>query len=142
MSEHKSPAEAIGLRFHHFGLAVAEAEPAFRTLAALGYTAGAMVFDPLQRVNLAMRHHAAMPDVEVIWPGEGPSPIDKMIRKSGSMIYHLCYEAPDPEAAIAALDALGLDIMQVSPPKPALLFGGREVSFYSVSGFGLIELLA
>ncbi len=129
------------LRFHHFGLAVAEAEPAFRYLAALGYVEGAMVFDPLQRVNLAMRHHTAMPDVEVIWPGDGPSPIDKMIRKSGSMIYHLCYEVADPETAILSLEAVGLDVVQVSPPKPALLFGGREVSFYSVAGFGLIELL-
>ena len=51
-------------------------DAAFRFLAGLGYTEGAQAFDPLQKVNLAMRHHAAMPDVEVIWPGDGPSPID------------------------------------------------------------------
>jgi hypothetical protein len=30
----------------------------------------------------------------------------------------------------------------VSPPKPALLFAGREVSFHLIDKFGLIELLS
>ena len=136
-----APAGLSGLTFHHFGLAVGAPGEAFRYLQALGYTEGNTVFDPLQRVNLAMRHHRAMPDVEVIWPGDGPSPIDKLIKRSGTMIYHLCYACPQPDAAIAALEAAGLETMLVSPPTPAVLFGGREVSFHAVSGFGLIELL-
>ena len=137
-----SPAIGLpGLRFHHLGLAVADPAEAFRYLQALGYAEGSAVFDPLQRVNLAMRHHPTMPDVEVIWPGDGPSPIDKMIKGSGTLIYHLCYASPDPEAAVAALEAAGVEAVMVSPPKPAVLFAGREVSFYMVSGFGLIELL-
>ena len=130
-----------GLTFHHFGLAVTDPADAFATLRALGYSEGNMVFDPIQRVNLAMRHHLAMPDVEVIWPGDGPSPIDKMVKRMGTMIYHLCYACPDPEAAIAGLTEAGLSVVQVSAPAPAILFGGQQVSFYSVSGFGLIELL-
>jgi hypothetical protein len=95
----------------------------------------------LQRVNLAMRHHAIMPDVEVIWPGEEPSPIDKLIKKTGSMIYHLCYTCSDVEGALAAFSIAGIDIVTVSPPTPAVLFGGEKVSFHYVSGFGLIEIL-
>ncbi len=135
------PAGLPHFEFHHFGLAVRDPAEAFRYLMALGYTEGNAVFDPLQRVNLAMRHHPAMPDVEVIWPGDGPSPIDRMIKASGTLIYHLCYECPDPGAAIAALDSAGIEAVLVSPPKPAVLFGGREVSFHMVPGFGLIELL-
>lgn len=130
-----------GLEFHHFGLAVSKPQEAFRYLQALGYSEGNAVFDPLQRVNLAMRHHPAMPDVEVIWPGDEPSPIDKLVKQSGTMIYHLCYACPEPEALIAALEAAGIDTMSVSPPTPAVLFDGREVSFHMVSGFGVIELL-
>ncbi len=136
-----TPATLSGLAFHHFGLAVSAPDEAFLYLRALGYTEGNSVFDPLQGVNLAMRHHAAMPDVEVIWPGDGPSPIDEMVKRMGPMVYHLCYACAQPEAAIAALEAEGLDTMLVSPPTPAVLFGGREVSFYTVSGFGLVEFL-
>ena len=59
----------FGLVFHHFGLAVSDPAIAFRCLAGMGYRAGAALFDPLQNVNVAMRHHAEMPDVEVVWPG-------------------------------------------------------------------------
>jgi hypothetical protein len=134
-------AALAGMTFHHFGLAVSGPEQAFLYLASLGYTEGNCIFDPLQRVNLAMRHHALMPDVEVIWPGEGPSPIDNLVKRTGSMIYHLCYACADPSAALAALEAAGLQTMLVSPPTPAILFGGREVSFHHVAGVGLIEML-
>ena len=86
-----------GLEFHHFGLAVKSPEAAFRYLDDLGYRAGSTCYDPLQKVNLAMRHHDRMPDVEVIWPGAEPSPIDRMLERSDSMIYHLCYTSEDVE---------------------------------------------
>jgi len=136
-----SRAPLASLKFHHFGLAVPAPQAAFRYLEALGYTEGNQVFDPGQKVNLAMRHHPVMPDVEVVWPGEEPSPIDKMIKRNGSMIYHVCYEVADPDATVALIEAAGLEVVLVSPPKPAPLFGGREVSFHSVEDFGLIELL-
>lgn len=130
-----------GLAFHHFGLAVKRPDQAFLYLDALGYRKGAACWDPLQCVNLAMMHHKAMPDVEVIWPGDAPSPIDSLVKGGKSLIYHQCYTSDDPEASIAALRALGLDVIEVSPPKPAVLFGGLEVSFYSVNRVGVIEII-
>ena len=52
------------LHFHHIGLAVADPDVTFRFLALQGYTEGNMVYDPLQRVNLAMRHHQIMPQLD------------------------------------------------------------------------------
>lgn len=132
----------FGLAFHHFGLAVRAPEPAFRFLAAMGYHCpGQPVFDPLQSVNLQMCHHPDMPDVEVIWPGEQPSPLDKMLKRSDSLIYHLCYTVADAERALEKMAAAGIAVLPVVAAKPAILFGGAEVSFHLVDGFGLIELL-
>jgi len=130
-----------GLQFHHFGLAVQVPDLAFLYLRTLGYSEGRQVFDPLQRVNLAMRHHTTMPDVEVIWPGDEPSPIDRLVKRMGTLIYHMCYECSEPDVALVALEAAGLDVVPVTPPTPAVLFGGCEVSFYTISGIGLVELL-
>lgn len=130
-----------GLRFHHFGLAVKRPNQAFLYLEGLGYRQGAKCWDPLQCVNLAMMHHDAMPDVEVIWPGDGPSPVDNMVKGGKTMIYHQCYTADDPAASVAALRELGLDIIEISPPKPAVLFDGLEVSFYSIAKVGVIEII-
>jgi hypothetical protein len=131
----------FGLTFDHFGLAVREPEAAFRYLAGLGYREGATCYDPHQCVNLAMRHHEQMPDVEVIWPGEVPSPIDKILKRTDSMVYHLCYRSSDPAASIADIEASGIDVLPITEPAGAPLFDGLEVSFYSVSGFGVIEII-
>ncbi len=131
----------FGLIFHHFGLAVHSPEQAFSFLKALGYETEESMFDSLQGVNLAMCYHAEMPDVEVIWPGAKPSPIDGMLKRQDSMIYHLCYTSNDPELSLTKMQEAGFDVLPVSEPQPAILFGGREVSFHMVAGFGLIELI-
>ena len=129
------------LQFHHFGLAVRRPHKAFAFLASLGYRDGKQVFDPLQSVNLAMRHHPAMPDVEVIWPADAISPIDNLIKGGKSLVYHLCFAAPDPERALASLQAAGHQLVELAPPKAAILFGGLPVSFHNVLGFGMIEII-
>ena len=35
----------------------------------------------------------------------------------------------------------GLEVMPIGVPKPAVLFGGLAVSFYSVDELGIIELI-
>lgn len=133
--------ETALLTFHHFGLAVRRPDKAFAYLKSLGYTEGRQVYDPLQCVNLAMRYHPAMPDVEVIWPGEVPSPIDNLVKGGKSLIYHLCYVTAQAEQALADLRGAGLQIVEIAPPKPAVLFGGVPVSFHNVIGVGLIEII-
>jgi catechol 2,3-dioxygenase-like lactoylglutathione lyase family enzyme len=129
------------LRFHHFGLAVRRPDKAFAYLKSLGYTEGYQTYDPLQFVNLAMWHHETMPDVEVIWPGEVPSPIDNLVKGGKSLIYHLCYVTEQVDQALAGLRNAGLQVVEITPPKPALLFGGVPVSFHNVLGVGLIEII-
>jgi catechol 2,3-dioxygenase-like lactoylglutathione lyase family enzyme len=129
-----------GFDFHHMGLAVDEPETAFTFLRAQGYRIGESMADPLQRVNLALARHDSQPTIEVVWPGEGPSPIDKVL-KSGPGFYHICYTTTDAEAALEALEARGMQIMEVVAPTPAVLFGGLKVSFHFALGFGLFELI-
>lgn len=133
--------DGFGLTFHHLGLATKKPATAAAYLAALGYREGSRVFDPLQHVHLALYHHSAMPDVEVIWPGEGPSPVDNILKRADGRIYHLCYTAADPGRAVAAMQEQGFDVVEVAAPQPAILFEGQKVSFYSVAGFGLIEII-
>ena len=134
-------ANRFGLRFHHFGLAVPDPDEAFRFLRALGYDLGPVVFDALQSVNLALATHPEMPAVEVVWPSDLPSPIDRALRRGGPLVYHLCYVAPAPERAIALIEEDGFNIVPIAEPKPAVLFGGQRVSFYNIDNIGLIEII-
>jgi hypothetical protein len=132
---------AFGLTFHHLGLAVRKPESAIAYHRALGYTVAAPVFDTEQNVTLIMCTSTAMPDVEIITPGEGPSPIDGVVLKYDSAIYHTCFTAPEAAPCIQRMKDAGLKVLTVSPPKPAVLFGGKRVSFYTVLGVGTIEII-
>jgi methylmalonyl-CoA/ethylmalonyl-CoA epimerase len=131
-----------GFRFHHFGLAATRLEPAASALAALGYDVGERVHDPLQDVDLAWCTHAGFPSVEIVLPVSANGPLAQVLAQRESSFYHLCFEAEGLlEDAVAGLRESGLRVLPVREPRPALLFGGRRVSFQLIHGFGLVELL-
>lgn len=131
-----------GLTFHHMGLAVKDDGPALTMLGALGYSAGERVLDPLQNVYVRLCTARDRPTVEIVQPGPGErSPVDGIISRFNEMIYHTCYETQDLAQTLAGLQAAGLRVLTLAPRQPAVLFGGRHVSFYRVQGFGILELL-
>jgi methylmalonyl-CoA/ethylmalonyl-CoA epimerase len=133
---------AFHLTFHHLGLAVRKPEPATRFLQGLGYTIGPVVYDPEQNVNLLMCTHPTQPAVEIVSPAEGKGPVDIYVKRQASgIVYHGCYVTDDLAQTLASFKASGIRALCVAPPKPAVLFGGRPVSFYDVLGMGLIEII-
>lgn len=133
---------SLDLRFHHMGLAARRPEPARRFLEAVGYEVAPAVLDPRQGVMLAMAAHASMPRVEVVTPVEGTDgPLGAVLRAQTELVYHVCYEVPAVDLAVERLRATVGAVRMVSPPTPAVLFGGRPVSFWMVAGVGLVELL-
>jgi hypothetical protein len=130
------------LAFHHFGLAVRRPDEARKFVSTLGYQLGDPVFDPAQNVHLQLCTHAIQPAVEIIWPGDATSPVDKLTNyHPAGVVYHVCYETDDLAAAIAGLQAAGLKPICISPAKAAPLFRGRPVSFHNIVGIGLVEIL-
>jgi methylmalonyl-CoA/ethylmalonyl-CoA epimerase len=137
-----SSANPLGLEFHHFGLAVRRPRDAVQFLGGLGYEIGEPVYDPEQNANLILCRHGAMPAVEIIYPAKGKSPVDNLINlRPDGLVYHVCYAAPDLAASLKWLEDNGLRVVCVVPPVPAVLFGGRSVSFYNIVGMGLCEII-
>jgi methylmalonyl-CoA/ethylmalonyl-CoA epimerase len=151
--------------FHHLGLAARRQDSARRFAEALGYQVGETVFDPLQNVELAMCTHPRMPALEIVTPAPvpgppasapragasspqtphsppaTPGPLGQLLRTSTELVYHLCYEVPQLDTALEAIRGTIGTPRCVSEPKPAVLFDGRRVAFYLMSGCGLVELL-
>jgi methylmalonyl-CoA/ethylmalonyl-CoA epimerase len=132
----------FGLIFHHVGLAVRKPEAALAFVRGMGYSVQSPVFDSLQNVNLILCTHAHAPAIEIIYRGDGDGPIDALLaRHANGIIYHCCYVSRNVEGTLNRLSDAGLRPVCVSPPKPAVLFGGEQVSFYQVAGVGLIEII-
>lgn len=132
---------SAAFKFHHHGLALQDDADALRVVELLGYAVGAVVHDPVQDVRLRLCTHPTMPAIEIVMPGDRPGPLDGVLRRHAQLIYHTCYEVADREAALAALEEAGVRLIEVLAPVPAVLFDGRNVSFHTAMGFGLIELL-
>ena len=131
----------FGLTFHHMGLALKKEDAALKFLGGLGYDEGKQIYDPKQKVNLRLCTAEDKPAIELITKSEEEGPLDNILKKYNELIYHTCYETSDLDKSLSAMKEAGLRIVPVSPPTPAILFGGRKVSFYTVMGFGLIEIL-
>jgi hypothetical protein len=93
-------------------------------------------------VNHVLCEGASLPAVEIISPATGKSPVDGLLsRHPAGLVYHLCFSTADLATTLRELEAAGVHASCVLPPKPAVLFQGRLVSFHMVNGFGLIEIL-
>ena len=128
------------MTFHHFGLLSANPASSRELLVNLGYDVSGPLDDPLQNVRLHWATHPTLPAIEILSPTETPGPISNLAKRLQQGIYHLCFEVADVSACLEKFSAHGR-VLLVSPPKPAVLFGNRLVSFHSVENFGLIELL-
>ena len=130
-----------GLAFHHLGLAVRRPERAIPWLEGLGYQIGQTVRDELQKVNLIMCSSPSMPAVEIVFESGTAGPLAGILKANATMIYHVCYETESLDHSLSAIKNDSIVVLAISPPKPAILFQGRKVSFYQIQGFGMIEIM-
>jgi len=133
--------ENFGLTFHHLGLAVTKPEKSVQFLGGIGYHIQESIYDPLQNVNLIMCTAKHAPDIEIVYPHTSPSVIHTLLNKKGEGLYHSCYTTESLQKTLDVFRQQAIRIMTIQAPLPALLFENRQVSFYLVQGFGMIEIL-
>src|SRR5215213_8053394 len=124
--------------FHHIGLACRNIDSEKPGLLLLGYTAeGGPVEDPLQQVRLQF-FAGGGPRIELVEPTTSGSPVSRLIKR-GTRLYHLAYQVPDFEGAMAELEREHFRC--VSSPAPAAAFGMRKIVFLLSDTGMLIELI-
>jgi len=75
---------------------------------------------------------------EMLTPAEEQQTLASMIKQRRDSIEQFT-AGNRPE--LAAIEAAGLEVVEASPAKPAVLFGGVPVSFHTIGEVGLIELI-
>lgn len=123
------------MKIHHIGIACQDIQETiseferFHTIIRRSE----IVYDENQNASLCMVSTGAGVDIEFI-AGER---VARMVKK-GIGYYHLCYEVDDLNATIE--DYVSRGAMMISEPKPAVLFGGKRVTFLHLP-YGLVELV-
>lgn len=129
-------------RFHHIGLLTKDEGQAALLLQAMGYRMGEAAADPGQNATLRMAHGPeGSPDIEIIVPFPENRGLQQLLKRRDDYMYHLCYTTDDRNGILESVAATGAAVHEISASKPATLFGGKSVSFYVISGLGLIEFL-
>jgi methylmalonyl-CoA/ethylmalonyl-CoA epimerase len=107
--------EGVVKGLHHVAIAVkslAEARVAYES--ALGLSASQPEFVPDQKVNVLVLQ-AGTQRIELVEPASPDSPISKFLETRGQGIHHLAWKVDDCAAAIAALKAKGLRMIDETP---------------------------
>jgi hypothetical protein len=132
----------FGLVFHHSGLIVCNPDSALQFFKEINYRIGPIICDPHQNVNIIMCEHDEYPWIEIIYPASGGGPLaDLIARPLNEVLHYDCYFANDLEQSLRLLKEAQFSPSCVSPLKPAALFNGDTVCFYSLAGMRLIEIV-
>lgn len=127
--------------FHHVGVAVRNVQEAIPNYVSLfGYKLISGPFDdPIQNVSVCFLSRGEGDTViELVAPLGPNSPIDRTLKRGGGT-YHVCYEVPDMNAAIAHLTEQGSFLL--SGPVPAVAFQMREIAWLMTESSLLVELV-
>ncbi|WP_017494970.1 VOC family protein [Flavobacterium sp. WG21] len=128
------------MRVHHYGVATKSISKSVKAFATLGYSeCSEVIFDPLQGVNLLFLKNENDHLIELVEPAVAENPVSKILAKSGSSLYHICYEVDNIDEKIEELKKQRF--VQIIPPTPAVAFDGRKICFFYNPTLGLIELL-
>ena len=122
---------AYGLNFHHFGLAVRDYDKGAKFLRGLGYTIGARIFDPLQKVDVTICSAPDQPTIELVAAASDDSPIANVLKRQETSVSPSSHYSAAPDAAIAPT------------PAPAILDNRLASSLHRLSvGNGKLITLA
>ena len=127
-------------RIDHIGIAVESLDAAMQPYVdGLGLTVASVEELASERVKVAMLP-VGETKVELLEPTSPESNIAKFLEKRGPGVHHIAFSVPDAAAALSALKAAGVPLIDQAPRAGA---GGTKVGFAHPKGFGgvLVEVV-
>jgi methylmalonyl-CoA/ethylmalonyl-CoA epimerase len=129
-------------RIDHVAIAVAERDAAAASLSALfGLTTGAREHVASQATDVAFLHPQGGEAALELCAPRGNAALDRFLARRGPGLHHVCFAVEDLPAALAALKAAGVRLIDETPRPGAR---GHDVAFLHPDSTGgvLFELCA
>ncbi len=130
-----------GMKFDHIGMVVATLPVGRKSLCEIFSIAAwtSEFIDPINRVNVQFGRDASGICYELIAPIDENSPVARAVKYSRDILNHVAYLVNDLAESRAAMRRIGA--RPISPPKPAVAYGGREIQFFLTQARFLLELI-
>ena len=134
--------DQFGLTFHHLGVVVRELSITRKFLEGTGYRFCVPPVVPNDSLHSVLAVHDQMPIVEAMWQSETPGPLDELVKRGQpGLSWYVCYHTDDLERSLRAMASAGLEPRCVAGANNSALFPLNRISFYSIDGIGLIEII-
>lgn len=128
------------MRIDHFGIIVENIKAHIQEHYAHWIDSskiGELIFDPLQKVRICFVEFEGG-RLEFIEPAGEDSPISRLLKQKSAWHHHVCFGVKSMDEIERCREK---GMMVVSPPRPAVAFGGRRVAFLMGADLLLWELL-
>ncbi|EYE89448.1 lactoylglutathione lyase [Fervidicella metallireducens AeB] len=122
---------------HHIGYIVNDIKAAEEKFKVLGFLTGEIIEDIDRKIKIELIKNENI-ILELIQPSGEGSPVSRLLKRNGSIPYHICYECENIKATIENLEREGFLLIQ--EPKSAVAFENKEVAFLYSEDIGLIEI--
>jgi methylmalonyl-CoA/ethylmalonyl-CoA epimerase len=99
---------------HHVAIVVADLDEALARYQALGFSGGERFVLAEQAVEVATLR-SGQGWIELIRPTDPDGPIARYLAKRGEGVHHVAYAVPDLRAALHALEAAGIRLIDAAP---------------------------
>lgn len=135
----KSAEEKMEASFAHIGIAVSSMSEAAGIYNRAGFHVGKTVTDSYQKASLCMCTKPGFPDIELIEPSEENAFLRELLEGNAFKPYHICLAVTDIDKVMKELAHKGVEYVEVSAPKPAVLFDMDRIMFIFLEYVGIIE---
>lgn len=129
----------MNYKFHHLGYTVADIPATAAQFALWGYETSETLYDEALTVELCYLTKPGSPTIELIHQHNEASLEEELLRKNGTMPYHVAYETDDIEAACRELESAGYNRLFATVPVKAL--DGTLICYLHHPAIGYIELV-
>ena len=104
----------FGLKFHHLGMATNDFKLSMNLLKKAGYKIDKVRLNKNYNVKNAICSSKNQPNIEIVSKVKGKSPIDNILKKSNSSIYHICYMTKNLKKTLAKLKKSKVQVIKIT----------------------------
>lgn len=128
-------------KLDHIGYAVNDIDKTARHYTNAGWTLSETYEETSQNVCVAFLTKEGFPTIELVMPnGSGKDPVSRVLKRSGVIPYHLCYEVDDIDLAMESLYEEGF--IPLFMPVESVAMHGRKICYLCSLEMGTIEIVS
>ena len=129
------------MKIHHVGYLTNKIQSSIEYFQDLGYKADEVYEDNIQLCNICLLYHKESGDcIELVEPYEANAQMQRLLKKRGCGIYHICYEVDDVNAVCDEFCSKE-GWMNIFKPVKAIALDNRLITYFYNPNIGFIEFV-